>query len=60
MPILLRYLTNITRLINAAIIVLAILIRVFVSIARSNVNLISNTLSAEERTTFIDEIVAIR
>lgn len=59
MPILLRYLTNITRLTDAAIIVLAILVRVFVSIARSNVNLISNILSAEERTAFIDEIVAI-
>lgn len=51
---------NITRLIDAAITVLAILIRVFVSIARSNVNLISNILSAKERTAFIDEIVAIR
>lgn len=59
-PTLLRYLTNMTRLIDAAIIVLAMLIRVFVSVARSNVNLISNTLSAEERTAFIDEIVAIR
>lgn len=63
MPILLRYLTNITGLTDAVIIdfiVLAMLVRVFVSVARSNVNLISNTLSAEERTAFIDEMVAMR
>lgn len=60
MPALLRHLTNVTRLIDIAIIVSAMLVRIFVSIARSNVNLMLNILSAEDRTTFIDEMVAMR
>lgn len=60
MPTLLRHLTNVTRLIDIAIIASAMLVRIFVSIARSNINLILNILSTEDRTAFIDEIVAIR
>lgn len=59
-PILLRYLTNVTRLTDIAIIVSAMLVRIFVSVARSNVNLMLNILSTEDRTAFIDEMVAMR
>lgn len=47
-------------LLEAAITILAIVIRIFSLVARLNVNLISNTLLSKDRDNFIQEIIVIR
>lgn len=60
MLVLLGVLTTLTGLSEAAITALAIVTRIFSLVARSNVNLISNTLLSKDRDNFIQEIIAMR
>lgn len=58
--VLLGVLTTLTGLPEAAITMLAIVIRVFLLVTRSNVNLMSNILLSKDYDYFIDKIIAIR
>lgn len=58
--VLLRVLIVLIGLLEATIIVLTIVTRIFSLVARSNVNLISNTLSSRDRDQFVDKMIAIR
>lgn len=60
MLVLLGVLTTLTGLLEAAITALAIVTRIFLLVARSNVNLMSNTLLSKDRDDFIREMIAIR
>lgn len=57
---LLGILRTLTGLLEDTITASAIVTRVFSSVARSNVNLMSNTLLSKDRDNFIGEMIAIR
>lgn len=59
-PVLLRVLISLTGLSEAAITASAMVTRTFSSVARSNVNLMSNTLSSKDRDHFTDKMIAMR
>lgn len=60
MLVLLGILRTLTGLLEDAITISAIVTRVFSSVTRSNVNLMSNTLSSKDRDDFIGEMIAMR
>lgn len=60
MLVLLGMLRTLIGLSEDAITTSAIVTRVFSSVARSNVNLMSNTLSSKDRDDFTGEMIAMR